>query len=288
MAAPPEHSRHAGSSDVSGAYRPMSWLSVTGGAGSSWCRPRTQDARFSSHDGRPGPACPACGVFTPRAKGPATARPRDLPYGELELEFFWHRRRWWSPAVPPKSFTEQIPLIPAGKRLTARLRSTAGYRVRDTHTVVQTARDLHSSAPTVMKPAARRRARSPKLRCPRWLCWGSPRPAAAGPAGSRTPKRASGSWRGPGGTPDSSTHSATAGCSARSRTFSRRAAREQGAVTGPAAHHRRDPRPTPARHRPGVGQPDGACCATGRISPTSSSRRCGTRCWPRGRSARRC
>ncbi|MGW3956040.1 ISL3 family transposase [Streptomyces sp. NPDC004752] len=36
------------------------------------------------------------------------------------------------------------------------------------------------------------------------------------------------------------------------------------------------------------GKPGGACCATARTSPTSSSPRCGTRCWARGRSARHC
>jgi hypothetical protein len=38
-------------------------------------------------------ACPACGVFSSRVKGPAITRPRDLPYGERGLEFWWHKRR---------------------------------------------------------------------------------------------------------------------------------------------------------------------------------------------------
>lgn len=98
-------------------------------------------------------ACPVCGVFATRVKGPALTRPRDLPYGEHGLEFFWHKRRWWcrEPACPRKSFTEQIPQIPAGARLTGRLRGAAGRRVRDAgSTVVQAARDLHLSWPTVM------------------------------------------------------------------------------------------------------------------------------------------
>ncbi|MFI1569150.1 transposase family protein [Streptomyces sp. NPDC020490] len=97
--------------------------------------------------------CPACGVFSSRVKGSATTRPRDLPYGERGLEFLWHKRRWWcrEPACPRKSFTEQIPQIPAGARLTGRLRSTAGRRIRDAgSTVIQAARDLHLSWPTVM------------------------------------------------------------------------------------------------------------------------------------------
>ncbi len=93
-------------------------------------------------------ACPACGVFASRVKGSATTRPRDLPYGERGLEFLWHKRRWWcrEQACPRRSFTEQIPQIPAGKRLTGRLRSAAGRRIRDAgSTVVQAARDLHLS-----------------------------------------------------------------------------------------------------------------------------------------------
>lgn len=98
-------------------------------------------------------ACPACGVFATRVKGSATTRPRDLPYGETGLEFRWHKRRWFcgEPACPRRSFTEQIPQIPARARITTRLRAGAGRRVRDAgSTVVQAARDLHLSWPTVM------------------------------------------------------------------------------------------------------------------------------------------
>ncbi|MEV6408335.1 hypothetical protein AB0M58_36220 [Streptomyces bobili] len=47
---------------------------------------------------------------------------------------------------PRRSFTEQIPQIPAGARLTGQLRDTAGRRIRDAgSTVIQAARDLHLS-----------------------------------------------------------------------------------------------------------------------------------------------
>ncbi|MCP3820443.1 transposase [Streptomyces sp. A3M-1-3] len=98
-------------------------------------------------------ACPVCGVFASRVKGAATTRPRDLPYGEHPLEFLWHKRRWWcrEASCPRKSFTEQIPQIPAGARLTERLRCAAGRQVRDAgSTVVQAARDLGLSWPVVM------------------------------------------------------------------------------------------------------------------------------------------
>ncbi len=98
-------------------------------------------------------ACPECGVFATRVKGSATTRPRDLPYGESGLEFRWHKRRWWcrEPGCPRRSFTEQIPQLPAGARITMRLRGAAGRRIRDAgSTVIQAARDLHLSWPTVM------------------------------------------------------------------------------------------------------------------------------------------
>jgi transposase len=98
-------------------------------------------------------ACPACGVFATRVKGRALTRPRDLPYGERGLEFLWHKRRWWcgEPACPRVSFTESLPQIPAGARITERLRAAAGRRVRDAGaTVIQAARDLHLSWSTVM------------------------------------------------------------------------------------------------------------------------------------------
>ncbi|MET7913126.1 transposase family protein [Streptomyces avermitilis] len=98
-------------------------------------------------------ACPTCGVFATRVKGSAVPRPRDPPYGESRLEFRWHKRRWFcrEAGCARRSFTEQIAQIPAGARLTARLRSAAGHRVRDAgSTVLQAARDLHLSWPIVM------------------------------------------------------------------------------------------------------------------------------------------
>ncbi|MFD4144569.1 ISL3 family transposase [Streptomyces sp. NPDC058572] len=112
-------------------------------------------------------ACPECGVFASRVKGPATTRPRDLPYGGSGLEFFRHKRRWWcgEALCPRKSFTEQIEEIPAGARLTGRLRAWGGRRVRDAgSTVVQAARDLGLSWPVVMdafRVAAREVAEAP-------------------------------------------------------------------------------------------------------------------------------
>jgi transposase len=65
----------------------------------------------------------------------------------------WHKRRWYcaEPACPRTLFTEQVPQLPARARITARLREAAGHRVCDAgSTVVQAARDLALSWPTVM------------------------------------------------------------------------------------------------------------------------------------------
>ncbi|CAM5660325.1 transposase family protein [Streptomyces griseorubiginosus] len=84
--------------------------------------------------------CPACGVFATRVKGSATTRLRDLPYGERDPEFRWHKHRWFcgKPDCPRRSFTEQIPQIPARAPIITRLRTWAARRVRDAgSTVVQ-------------------------------------------------------------------------------------------------------------------------------------------------------
>ncbi|WP_456300625.1 hypothetical protein, partial [Streptomyces gossypiisoli] len=64
----------------------------------------------------------------------------------------WRKRRWYctEPGCPRRTFTEQVSQVPAGARITERLRRAAerlrraaGRRVRDAgSTVVQAARDL--------------------------------------------------------------------------------------------------------------------------------------------------
>jgi transposase len=98
-------------------------------------------------------ACPACGVVSTRVKGSAVTRPRDLPYGERGLVLVWRERRWYcrEARCPRMSFTEQVRQVPAGMRITQRLREAAGRRVRDAgSTVIQAARDLRLSWPTAM------------------------------------------------------------------------------------------------------------------------------------------
>jgi len=76
-------------------------------------------------------ACPGCGVFSTSVRQRRTTRPRDLPYGESALMVRWHKVQYacMENPCPRKAFTEQIPEVPAGARLTGRLRRHVGVRV---------------------------------------------------------------------------------------------------------------------------------------------------------------
>lgn len=69
-------------------------------------------------------ACPACGVFSATVRQRRTTRPRDLPYGEAPLTVRWHKTQYFcrERRCPRKAFTEQIAELPAGARVTGRLR----------------------------------------------------------------------------------------------------------------------------------------------------------------------
>jgi len=69
-------------------------------------------------------ACPACGVFSSSVRQRRTTRPRDLPYGEQPLVVRWHKVQFAcrQSGCARKAFTEQIAEVPAGARLTGRLR----------------------------------------------------------------------------------------------------------------------------------------------------------------------
>jgi transposase len=97
-------------------------------------------------------ACPSCAVSATRVKEHVVTRPRDLPVGGRPVRLIWHKRRWrcTERQCPRGSFTEQLEAIPARKRLTTRLRQTAGAAVADGgRTVVQTSHDLGISWPVV-------------------------------------------------------------------------------------------------------------------------------------------
>jgi transposase len=76
-------------------------------------------------------ACPACGVLSSCIKGSAVTRPRDLPCGERDWSWCGASAAGTAPEpqCPRRTFTERQ--IPSGARITERLRSTAGQRVRD-------------------------------------------------------------------------------------------------------------------------------------------------------------
>lgn len=78
-------------------------------------------------------ACPVCGVLSVSVKQRRTTRPRDLPYGEEPLAVRWHKVQYacQESACARKAFTEQIGEVPAGARVTGRLRRHVADRIGD-------------------------------------------------------------------------------------------------------------------------------------------------------------
>jgi transposase len=99
-------------------------------------------------------ACPTCGVISTRVKEYVCTRPRDLPQGRTRMELVWRKRRWYcrEPWCGRKSFTESMPAVPAGARITTRLREHAGDLVVDglCATVAAAGRMTGVSWPTAM------------------------------------------------------------------------------------------------------------------------------------------
>jgi transposase len=99
-------------------------------------------------------ACPTCGVISTRVKEYVCTRPRDLPQGRTRMELVWRKRRWYcrEPGCGRKSFTESMPAVPAGARITTRLREHAGELVVDglCATVAAAGRMTGVSWPTAM------------------------------------------------------------------------------------------------------------------------------------------
>ncbi len=96
--------------------------------------------------------CPRCGTQARRSKGRRISCPRDLQVGGRRPQLVWSKRRWRcdQPECPRKSFTEAVAAVPARKRLTARLRASAGAAVADHgRTIVQAGRDHAVSWPVV-------------------------------------------------------------------------------------------------------------------------------------------
>jgi transposase len=82
----------------------------------------------------PGAAvCPECGTRSARVHEYVLTRPRDLRRGLDEVSVCWLKRRWkcGNGECGRKTFTEALPQVPPGCRLTTRLRQLAGAEVAD-------------------------------------------------------------------------------------------------------------------------------------------------------------
>ncbi|UGU29509.1 ISL3 family transposase [Mycolicibacterium smegmatis] len=90
-------------------------------------------------------ACPGCGVVSTSVKEYTTTRPKDIPYGQGDIEVRWHKTRWRcrEDYCPKSSFTEAIAQIPARARTTMRLRTQIGAAIGDAGRAVAEVADAH-------------------------------------------------------------------------------------------------------------------------------------------------
>jgi transposase len=95
--------------------------------------------------------CPSCGTVSTSSKQHVTTSPKDLPYGEDGIAICWHKRRWRcrEERCPRSSFTEQVPEVPAGARVTGRLRRACAAAVEAGRCVSEVASAHGLSWPTV-------------------------------------------------------------------------------------------------------------------------------------------
>ena len=78
-------------------------------------------------------ACPDCGTVSCRVHETVLARPRDVRRAADRVDLRWVKFRWKcdEQACGRKTFTEQLPQLPARCRITARLREQAGAEVTE-------------------------------------------------------------------------------------------------------------------------------------------------------------
>lgn len=105
-------------------------------------------------------ACPVCGVFSQVVRQRRSTAPRDLGYGEEPLAVRWHKRQYrcGEEACPRTAFTTCTPELPAGARVTGRLRRAAAAVVEGGR------RSLPRSEPTSRAAGGARRLRGPRGR----------------------------------------------------------------------------------------------------------------------------
>jgi transposase len=94
-------------------------------------------------------ACPACGVFSTVVRQRRVTCPRDVALGEGRLVLRWHKRQYacLEPGCARKAFTESIGELPAGARVTGRLRRAAAKMVEAGASVAAAVREHQVSWP---------------------------------------------------------------------------------------------------------------------------------------------
>jgi transposase len=95
-------------------------------------------------------ACPDCRTRAGRVHEHVLARPRDQRRGLDKVSLCWLKRRWkcGNDGCGRKTFTESLPEVPAGCRLTGRLRQLLGAEVAERGcTVTEAGRWQHVSWP---------------------------------------------------------------------------------------------------------------------------------------------
>lgn len=75
--------------------------------------------------------CPHCGTPSARLKETVCTAPRDVLLGSTRLELRWHKQRWWcdNDACGQRTFTEVVPQVGPGHRLTGRMREAMAEAV---------------------------------------------------------------------------------------------------------------------------------------------------------------
>lgn len=165
-------------------------------------------------------ARPACGVFSTRLKVYRTTRSRHLPCGGRPVSIQRCKARWYctEPAYPRGSFTEAIAQVPPGRSTTKALRQAAGAAVGDGgRTVGQVGRELALSWPIVQNCLGGCAAKVMPEGPPATSAIGIEEARRGKPVWEQSPPRASGNSSRTPGTSASSTRSADAAWSARSR-----------------------------------------------------------------------
>jgi transposase len=97
--------------------------------------------------------CPDCRELSTSGKEWVLTRPRDLPVGGEPVLLQWRKRRWRCRTAdcPRRSFTEQVPEVPARARTTTRLRTRLATAVEDGRCQAEVATTFGVSWPTVQR-----------------------------------------------------------------------------------------------------------------------------------------